>query len=1034
MSKNPWETIDNFGVNRLPVRATFSPSVGGACPCEASVSLNGDWSFHYDESPFAAPAGFADPDFDDSDWDTLPVPSNWQMNGYGYPWYTNVQYPIPLNPPYVPSDNPTGSYRRTFFVPMSWAGRRVRVRFDGVDSWFEVFVNGESVGQGMGSRLPHEFDITSKLDFDGENVLAVRVVKWSAGTYLEDQDMWWLSGIFRAVTLVSFPKTAIEDVNFDTDLDSEYKNAELNIRVKLSGTAAALKGCKVEAELTDAAGRKVWAKPVAAAAKANVKLSGDIPGAKLWNAETPYLYSLAVTLRDAKGGEVMSASFKVGVRKVEIKGDCLLLNGKRVTFKGVDRHEFHPDTGRTLSVDTMMQDILLMKRHNVNAVRTSHYPDDPRWYDLCDEYGIYLIDECDLETHGFGYTPKNITDHSEWRDACVDRMTRMIGRDRNHPSVLIWSLGNESYYGKNHVEMIKATRALDPTRPIHYEGDYECKGVDIYSRMYPSIQECEDICSGKGPGRNEVMRNLETPVEEYNSRPFVLCEYVHAMGNGPGCVKEYWDVIWKYPKFCGAFVWEWIDHGIRQQTEDGQEYFAYGGDFGDTPNDKSFVCDGLIFPDRTPSPGMLELKQAMQPVATEMADARTLRLKLTNHLAFTGFDQFAACWKLLAGGEVVSSGTFELPAVAPYESGYVQVPCEVPADEKRELFLVVSYRLAAATKWADAGHEVGFAQFKLRDAAPCSKPVAFIPPVPGEYCGDCGELEPLGDDEIENARIFAWVGRDFELILDTVEGTIVHWKSGGRSIIERGPLFNFWRAPTSNDGKDIGWRAQQQWRDHGLHDLQARYGVPRIEASKKAGPALVLPVHLGGPVVACGIDAEMRFTVDSCGRLALNISGKPTGDWNCTWPRIGVELKLPLCDSVTEWYGRGPGETYSDTCAAGMMGIWRKETDQMGTNYVVPQENGARFDTRWVKFRNPDGTGLRVCAETPFLFNISRYETADVTEAKHPFELEERDYYTLSLDIAQDGIGTGSCGPEAIEEYRLRPREFNFTWILSPEG
>lgn len=1032
METRAWETIDNFGVNRLPVRASFSPAVGGNCPCEASVSLNGDWLFHYDPSPLAAPQDFADPEYDDSDWDTLPVPSNWQMHGYGYPWYTNVQYPIPLNPPFVPTENPTGSYRRAFLVPATWKGRNVRIRFDGVDSWFEVYLNGEFVGQGMGSRLPHEFDITDKLDFDAENILAVRVTQWSAGTYLEDQDMWWLSGIFRAVTLVSFPKAAIEDVNFDTKLDAEYKNATLDLRVKVSGTAAALKGRKVVAVLTDAAGKAVWSKPLsAAAAKAGViKLSGKIKDARLWTAETPYLYKLCVTLCDAAGKPDMAASFKVGVRQVEIKGDCLLLNGKRITFKGVDRHEFHPDTGRALSLDTMLKDILLMKRHNVNAVRTSHYPDDPRWYDLCDEYGIYLIDECDLETHGFGYTPKNITDHKEWRDACVDRMVRMVGRDRNHPSVVIWSLGNEAYLGCNHYDMAAAARKLDPTRPIHYEGDYECKVVDIYSRMYPSIDECDDICSGKGPHRSSWQRNESTPVEAYNSRPFVLCEYVHAMGNGPGCVKEYWDVIWKYPKFCGAFVWEWIDHGIRTKTADGREFFAYGGDFGDKPNDSSFVCDGLIFPNREPSPGMLELKQAMQPVATEMADAKTLRLKLTNHLAFTGFDQFVASWKLLAGGEVIQSGVFDLPAVAPYADGYAQVPCELPADEKRELVLVVSYRLAADTKWAPAGHEVGFAQFVIRAAAPCPAPTQFIPPVAATLCDDCGELMPAeGTDE----RFFVWAGRDFDIVLDTFEGTIVNWTVGGRKIIDHGPLMNFWRAPTSNDGKDIGWRCQETWRQHGLHDLKARYGIPRIETSKKNGPTLVLPVHLGGPVVACGIDVEMRYTVDSCGRIAVAVSGKPTGEWDdSTWPRIGVQLRLPVTDVVTEWYGRGPGESYSDTCAAGQIGLWRNETDKLFTPYVVPQENGSHFETRWAKFSGLDGRGLKVCGEKPFSFSIHRYETKDIEEAKHPTDLVPRDYYVLSLDIAQDGIGTASCGPRALPKYDLKPGEFSFTWLLTP--
>ena len=1030
MKTRPWETIDNFNIGRMPSRAWFTPQIGGA---NSAITLSGEWRFHFDQAPEAAPKDFASLDLDDSDWDSIKVPSNWQMQGFGKPWYTNVQYPIPLNPPFVQSDNPTGCYRRVFEVPLDWKGRRIRLRFDGVDSWFEVFVNGKYVGQGMGSRLPHEFDVTDKVDFTGENLLAVRVVQWSAGTYLEDQDMWWLSGIFRDVTLVSFPKAAIEDVNFDTTLDKECKDATLSIRATLSGTTAALKGRRVVAELFDASGAKVWNRPLSAPAKAGVvKISGAIKGAHLWNAEDPYLYTLRVSLSDGKGGEDMTATFKVGVREVKIADGVFLVNGQPVKFKGADRHEFHPDTGRTLSTDTMIQDILLLKRHNFNAVRTSHYPDDPRWYDLCDEYGIYLIDECDLETHGFGYNPTNITHHAEWKAACVDRMERMVSRDRNHPSVIMWSLGNESSFGQNHYAMAEKARALDPTRPIHYEGDYECLLADVYSRMYPSVDECDRICSGAGPDRCDWHRNLETPVENYNSRPFVLCEYVHAMGNGPGGAKEYWDVIWKYPKFCGAFVWEWIDHGIRTKTADGREFFGYGGDFGDKPNDGSFICDGLVFPDRTPSPGLLQMKYVYQPIETSMADAKTLRLKLTNRLAFTSFDKYAASWSLLAGGEVVQTGVIDLPHIAPGADGYVQIPCVLPgADEKREIALVVTYRLAQDEKWAQAGHEVAFANFVLRAAAPAAATAASLPPIPADECADCGCLEPSKD--AGDARFFIWEGGDFEIVFDKVLGTIDSWTCGGRSIIERGPVFNFWRAPTSNDGKGIGWRSMQSWRENHLDDIRPRFGDPRIEKAKGGRQALVLPVHICGPVTRLGIDCEMRFNVDEAGRLRLGISGEPVGgEWKGTWPRIGVQLRLPLSDSITEWYGLGPGETYSDTCAAGKLGIWRNETEQLYTPYVMPQENGSHFDTRRVRLFGPDGRGMEVASATPFCFGVSRYEDADLTEANHQTDLVKHPYFTLSLDVAQDGIGTASCGPGPLPKYQLTPRKFSFEWVVAP--
>ena len=1030
MKALPWEVIDNFGVNRLPARASFTPVVDGTA---ATMALDGKWAFSFLATPLETPSNFADPEFDDSAFDEIDVPSCWQMKGFGHPHYTNVQYPIPIgDAPFVPTANPTGLYRRVFDVPYSWKGRALRLRFDGVDSCFQAWLNGEYIGMGMGSRLPHEFDVTKLVDFDGANVLAVRVVQWSAGTFLEDQDMWWLSGIFRSVSLISQPKAvAIDDVRFETVLDAAYKNATLKIEADILAKGGAKAAASAVAELFAPSGEKVFSEAFGEIpAKGPAKLSAKVKAPRLWSAEDPALYTLVVTA--SKGDDAVSASFKVGFRKVEIKDGILLLNGRRLVFKGVDRHEFHPESGRTLSIDTMLQDILLMKRHNVNAVRTSHYPDDPRWYDLCDQYGIYLVDECDLETHGFGYTPANITDDPKWEKACVDRMYRMVSRDRNHPSVILWSLGNEAYFGCNHRKMVELTRALDPTRPIHYEGDYPCEAVDIYSRMYPSVQECEDICSGKGPQRSQWMRNLDVPLERYNSRPFMLCEYVHAMGNGPGCVKEYWDVIWKYPKFAGAFVWEWIDHGIAATDDDGHEFFAYGGDFGERPNDGSFVCDGLILPDRTPSPGILELKQAMQPFAVELADAKATALKVTSRLAFTTSAAYAASWALLADGEPVASGPLPLPEIEPYGCVEVALPCKLPpvSRERRELSLVVSFTLAQATPWAAAGHEVGFSQFVLRAAAAPAAQPETIRPFAAKFCAECDEIHPaIGED----GRFRAWIGNDFEIVYDTAEGTLVEWNVGGRDLLETGPVLNFWRPTTSNDGKLIdasGFRVQKQWRNHRLDLLLARADAPVVENGPN-GPVLAVPVYISGANARCGIDAAIRYSADASGNLYVNVSGKPEGTWECTWPRIGIQMRLPLADIRAAWYGRGPGETYSDTCAAGKLGIWRAPSESLWTPYVVPQENGSHFETRWASFTDNAGHGIRVEGSKPFCFGISRFEQEDIEQAKHGVELEKQDYFVLSLDIAQDGIGTGSCGPAPLEQYRLRPGAFDFTWKFS---
>lgn len=1033
MKAHPWETIDNYGVNRLPPRATFSHGFDDGTP--SACSLDGDWQFELLDSPLETPAGFGDRDFDSSEWASIPVPSCWQMQGFGHPHYTNVIYPIPTGmAPHVPTKNPTGLYRREFAAPQSFKGRSVRLRFDGVDSCFEVWLNGEFVGMGMGSRLPHEFDVTGLIDWKGANTLAVRVVQWSAGTFLEDQDQWWLSGIFRSVSLVAFPrKTAIEDVRVTTDFDAKYSDAVLGVEVRLSGAARDVAKATLEAELFDAAGARVFAKPLSATAKNGVaNFSATVKKPLKWSAEEPNLYTVRVSLKDV--GDPESASVRFGFRKVEIKDAVLMLNGRRLVFKGADRHEFNTLTGRTLSTETMLKDILILKRHNFNAVRTSHYPDDPRWYDLCDEYGIYLIDECDLETHGFGYNKQNPTNRPEWGNACADRMERMVSRDRNHPCVIMWSLGNESSYGCNHDRMIEVARRLDPSRPIHYEGDYVAAHADVYSRMYPSVDECGRILQGKGPDnrKHPHIMDDEAPLSNYNSRPFVLCEYVHAMGNGPGGVKEYWDLVWKHPRFCGAFVWEWKDHGVTAKAPDGSDYFAYGGDFGEVPNDGSFICDGLLLSDQTPSPGLLELKQQMQPFAVELADAKSLRLRITSRLAFASSAGVSAGWAVLANGVAIASGVLELPEIPPYGEALAKVPwAPSKAPGGQELILQVSFTLSTPTRWAPAGHELGFSQFVLRAAAPASKPPKAINPVAADFCGDgCPDLHP---SDRPDSRFRVWAGDDFDFTYDSAIGTIANWNYAGRDMLECGPLFNFWRSPTANEGKEIGWRAGDEWRRFGLNHLMPRYGEATVVKTKD-GPALEVPAWLSGHnQQSAAIDAKMRFAARADGSLAVSISGKPSGNWeNCNWPRIGIQLRIPLDFAAVRWYGRGPGESYPDSCAAGRFGIWSAPAESLRVEYAVPQETGSHMDTRWAEFLDAAGRGFRVEGPQPFHFAISRYESSDVDKAHHPYELKPQDYFVLSLDAAQTGLGSASCGPGVLEKYQLLPREFSFEWILRP--
>lgn len=1036
---HPWENQDNFCVGCLPPRASFTPYPDAASgwrsfdeedsASECVLCLDGIWRFRFDSSPAVAPEGFERIDFDDSTWDDLPVPSCWQMHGYGHPHYTNAFYPIPINVPFVPDDNPTGSYRCRFRIPADWKGRSVHLRFEGVDSYFEVFVNGRQVGQGMGSRLPHEFDV-GLLVHRGENILAVRVLQWSAGTYLEDQDMWWLSGIFRRVSLVSFPATHIADIEVRTDLDHDYHDAMIHIDAKLAQDGNGLSNeetpafCRVEAELRDADGWTVWKTPSVTVARtgfASAFLQGTVPSAHLWSAESPYLYRLLLVLKDPGGKVLMTVPLHIGIRMVEICGMRILVNGVQVMFQGVNRHEFHPETGRALTFEDMRRDIILMKQHNINAVRTSHYPNDPRWYDLCDRYGLYLVDECDLETHGFHWDavpkktpgptwdmspkPESIWDpvaNPRWEKACVDRAERMVLRDRNHASVLIWSLGNESGVGRNHRAMATAVRKLDPSRPIHYSVDESLEFVDIYSRMYTSPEDCDLIGRGEEPYRG-------LSPEKYCDKPFFLCEYAHAMGNGPGGLADYWEVFRRHPRLHGGFVWEWCDHGILMHTSDGRPYYAYGGDFGDVPNDGHCVADGLVFPDHTPSPGLLNLKKVLEPVHATAVDIGTGHLRIENRRIFTGLDDLDCFWKLLAEGVPVCQGEVELPPVAPGESAELWIPLRRPESADRcECHLEMSFRLKDDVSWAPQGHEVAWEQF-------------VIP-----TCGSNSVMSLSTVSPVSDRRSLVWSARESEVRLDMATGLLTAWPCGGTALLSCRSALNFWRAPTDNDVN-----LQSSWRQHGLDSLMVRTGEIRTEADADGVVETVVPVSLGAPSRCCGIEAELRYAVFSDGSLRLFVVGRPVGEWDCSWPRIGVELRLPTQMSQVRWFGLGAEESYVDSRSGVRIGCWAEPLEALYTPYVFPQENGTRMDVRWAEFTGSDATGLRVESDTPFCFSAHRFDAKDLDAALHTCDVPKRDYVVLDLDIAQTGIGSNSCGPKLPVRYELRPRPFQFYWRIS---
>ncbi|SDQ93106.1 glycoside hydrolase family 2 TIM barrel-domain containing protein [Thermostaphylospora chromogena] len=928
--------------------ADFAPGSGRRFPRAAFTSdapridLNGVWRFHLSPTIAAAPEGMHDPGFDDSGWDELAVPSHWQLRGHGAPAYTNMLYPFPLDPPFPPDENPTGDYRREFEVPESWDGMGAVLRFEGVDSCFKAWLNGHELGFSTGSRLPTEFDVGEVLR-PGRNVLAVRVHQWSAGSYLEDQDMWWLSGIFRDVQLIARPPGALDDFFVHAGYDHVTGRGTLRVDTTVPATLTV-----EELGLRDVPADREHV----------------LDGVEPWSAEIPRLYDAVL----ATEGE--RVRLRIGFRTVTVEDGLLKVNGKRVLFRGVNRHEWHPRDGRALSEATMREDILLMKRHNINAVRTSHYPPHPRFLELCDELGLWVIDECDLETHGFHDVDwrGNPSADPRWREAYLDRIRRMVERDKNHPSVIMWSLGNESGAGDNLRAMAEWARSRDPGRPVHYEHDRDSRYVDVYSRMYPPVDEVE-----------QIGRRAEKPLDDAEADahrrglPFILCEYAHAMGNGPGGLSEYQELFERHPRCQGGFVWEWIDHGIAHP----ELGYAYGGDFGEELHDGNFVTDGLLFPDRTPSPGLIEYKKVIEPVRITIGDT----IVIENRYDFRDLSHLAFTWRLEEEGVTVAEGVLDV------RDGRAPLP-RLPATSG-ETWLTVRAVLAADEPWASAGHEVAWSQALVRPAVRrTTAPHRRSPEDLGTFDPVTGRLVSLGGLPVD------------------------------------GPRLDLWRAPTDND---IGMfeSVEREWRAAGLHRVRHRLlGVSRD------GGELVVRTRVAPAAHDRAMLATYRWSTEE-DRLQLVLEVEPIGDWeDLPLPRLGLRMALPGWISRVEWFGRGPGEAYADSRRAARIGRFAMTVDEMQTPYVRPQENGNRADVRWATLTGEKG-GLRIAGDPTFDLTVRRWTSEDLDAAKHLTDLVPGDKVYVNLDIAQNGLGTASCGPGVLPQYRLLARPASLTVAFS---
>jgi beta-galactosidase len=953
-----------------PYWERFQPT-SGARPPRAwftsdapSLDLSGYWKFRW--SPRAdAPLDFVEPGLDDSDWATLPVPSHWQLHGYGAPAYTNIRYPFPVDPPRVPTDNPTGDYRIAFRVPIAWRGQRVVLRFDGVDSCARVWLNGTEIGITSGSRLPVEFDITDAIGWEDTELLAVRVHQWSSGSYLEDQDMWWMSGIFRRVTLAARPAGGIDDYFLHADYDHRTGSGTLTVEVHASVSARVT---VPELGIDTAAGEVI-----------------PVPAVEPWSAESPRLYDGEL----ATGAERIP--LRIGFRRVAITEGVLTVNGRRILLRGVNRHEFDPDRGRALTAATMLEDVLLMKRHNINSVRTSHYPPDPRFLDLCDTYGLYVIDECDLETHGFlpheGVIPGNPADEPAWCEELVHRMCRMVERDKNHPGIIMWSLGNESGSGRNLSAMARWARERDPSRPLHYERDYTFRDVDVYSLMYPPHAQVELI----GKRKEEPLEDPELDARR-RAMPFIMCEYGHAMGNGPGGLSEYQELFDTYPRCQGGFIWEWIDHGIRVRTPRG-EYFGYGGDFGEPLHDGNFVADGLLFPDRTPSPGLLEYKKVIEPVRIS-GDGGGLRI--SNRYDFAGLSHLDFVWSVEDNGIEQATGRLKVPDVGPGQSVVVPLPDLPPVSG--EAWLTARAVLAQDTGWASAGHEIGWGQLKVGEAphraigprGPVTATTQEIRVGPGVFAAADGRLGRLGGVPVE------------------------------------GPQLDVWRAPIDNDRRFSRDPNELAWRELGLHRMQHR--IDEVAA----GPdELVVRTRVAPAATHLGLFTTYRWTADA-DVLRLTVEVSPDGDWELPLPRLGLRMALPGELQHIEWFGLGPGEAYPDSRRAVRVGRFRARVDELQTPYVFPQENGNRADARWVTLRDDAGAGLAVAGDPWIDVTARRWTTEALDAARHPLDLEAEERIWLNIDYAHSGLGSASCGPGVLPSYRLSAVPATFTVAFRP--
>jgi beta-galactosidase len=1027
-------------INRLPMRATIypfpSPQTARSVDREKTPwfqLLNGQWRFKAVERPESVALSDTAVDCDRSNWDTVEVPGNWTLQGYGAPQYTNVQMPFPDEPPFVPEENLTGIYAKEFSVPAAWEGRRVVIHLGGAESVLYLYVNGDAIGLSKDSRLPSEFDISESVKFGQDNLVTAIVVKWSDASFIEDQDQWWMGGLHREVYLYSTSPVHIADLFAVGNLENNYTDGRLQVKVKVGFPRQPEEAWLVEVQLFDPKGRALFKRslrsPVPAGKHSNwprlqVELDEAIKTPLLWSAELPNLYTVVVILKNPQGKGIESTATRVGFRSVEIKDRMLLVNGQRVLIKGVNRHDHHDTKGKALDRETMRLDVVTMKRFNFNAVRASHYPNDPYWLDLCDELGFYVIDEANLEAHDYY---QQVGRDRRYASAFLERALRMVERDKNHPSIILWSLGNETGHSPNHDAMAGWIRGYDPSRALHFEPGIWVQNVEKQptKKIYNLGYGVTDIVCPMYPPIDSLIEWATDQRHPDRRRPLIMCEFSHAMGNSNGSLADYWDAFEKYPGLQGGFIWEWIDHGIKQKTPEGQEYWAYGGDFGDKPNDLNFVCDGLVWPDRTPHPGIYELKYLAQPVKLIGFDSRSRTLQIKSQQNFATLGWIRGEWEFKVNGIRVARGKLPVLNTAPQKEEKIrlQVPA-ITVEAGQEAFLNVRFYAATATAWCKSGHEVGWSQISIP-----TKQAKVARSKTARQVGDPLQLE-------ERNGIFT-VGNDvFHLVASGTTGLIEALRWQEEDLLVSGPRLQIWRGPTDNDGikgwTHEAWRPLSKWRAQGLDKLAVQTVSAKARRNKD-GSITLLFEHLAACAASeRAVRHQHHYTISADGGIqADNIFtvDKTIPDL----PRLGVVLTLKPGFEKLSWFGRGPFENYSDRKRAALVDLYESTVTDQYVPYIMPQEHGNHTDVRWLSLSS-ERVKLLVKAEGPLEFSASHYTAQDLDSAYHTYDLHPRAEVILNLDYRQRGLGTESCGPGPLEHYKIKPGRYVWSYTLRPGG